>query len=87
MITGCDAVHPGYGFLSEDATFAEACVAHDLTFIGPRPEVLERFARKYAVRRMLAANGLPDRAGQPRASSPTCAMRWSRPVRPGTRSC
>ena len=63
MITGCDAVHPGYGFLSEDATFAEACGAHDLTFIGPRPEVLERFASKYAVRRMLAANGLPTVPG------------------------
>jgi acetyl-CoA carboxylase biotin carboxylase subunit len=63
MITGCDAVHPGYGFLSEDATFAEACVAHDLAFIGPRPEVLERFASKYAVRRMLAANGLPTVPG------------------------
>ena len=63
MITGCDAVHPGYGFLSEDATFAEACAAHELTFIGPRPEVLERFASKYAVRRMLAANGLPTVPG------------------------
>jgi acetyl-CoA carboxylase biotin carboxylase subunit len=63
MITGCDSVHPGYGFLSEDASFAEACVAHDLTFIGPRPEVLERFASKYAVRRMLAANGLPTVPG------------------------
>ncbi len=63
MITGCDSVHPGYGFLSEDATFAEACAAHDLTFIGPRPEVLERFASKYAVRRMLAANGLPTVPG------------------------
>jgi acetyl-CoA carboxylase biotin carboxylase subunit len=63
MITGCDAVHPGYGFLSEDATFAEACQAHDLTFIGPRAEVLERFASKYAVRRMLAANGLPTVPG------------------------
>jgi len=63
MITGCDAVHPGYGFLSEDATFAEACGAHDLTFIGPRPEVLERFASKFAVRRMLAANGLPTVPG------------------------
>ena len=63
MITGCDAVHPGYGFLSEDATFAEACQAHDLTFIGPRPEVLERFASKYAVRRMLAATGLPTVPG------------------------
>jgi acetyl-CoA carboxylase biotin carboxylase subunit len=63
MITGCDAVHPGYGFLSEDAAFAEACGAHDLTFIGPRAEVLERFASKYAVRRMLAANGLPTVPG------------------------
>ena len=63
MITGCDAVHPGYGFLSEDATFAEACAAHELTFIGPRAEVLERFASKYAVRRMLAANGLPTVPG------------------------
>ncbi len=63
MITGCDAVHPGYGFLSEDASFAEACVAHDVTFIGPRPEVLERFASKFAVRRMLAANGLPTVPG------------------------
>ena len=63
MITGCDSIHPGYGFLSEDATFAEACVAHELTFIGPRPEVLERFASKYAVRRMLAASGLPTVPG------------------------
>ena len=63
MITGCDAIHPGYGFLSEDATFAEACGAHDVTFIGPRAEVLERFASKYAVRRMLAANGLPTVPG------------------------
>ncbi|HET8587241.1 MAG TPA: biotin carboxylase N-terminal domain-containing protein, partial [Candidatus Limnocylindria bacterium] len=63
LITGCDAVHPGYGFLSEDASFAEACATHDLAFIGPRAEVLERFASKYAVRRMLAANGLPTVPG------------------------
>jgi acetyl-CoA carboxylase biotin carboxylase subunit len=63
QISGCDAVHPGYGFLSEDPDFAEVCAAHDLTFIGPRAEVLERFASKYAVRRMLAANGLPTVPG------------------------
>jgi acetyl-CoA carboxylase, biotin carboxylase subunit len=63
VITGCDAVHPGYGFLSEDAGFAEVCAAHDLAFIGPRAEVLERFSSKYAVRRMLAANGLPTVPG------------------------
>ncbi|HEX6475275.1 MAG TPA: acetyl-CoA carboxylase biotin carboxylase subunit [Candidatus Limnocylindria bacterium] len=63
LITGCDAVHPGYGFLSEDAGFAEVCAAHDLAFIGPRAEVLERFSSKYAVRRMLDANGLPTVPG------------------------
>ena len=63
MITGCDAIHPGYGFLSEDASFAEACAVHDLTFIGPRAAIIERFASKYAVRRMLAANGLPTVPG------------------------
>jgi acetyl-CoA carboxylase biotin carboxylase subunit len=63
LITGCDAIHPGYGFLSEDAGFAEVCAAHDLAFIGPRAEVLERFSSKYAVRRMLAANGLPTVPG------------------------
>ena len=63
LITGCDAIHPGYGFLSEDAGFAEVVAAHDLNFIGPRAEVLERFGSKYAVRRMLAANGLPTVPG------------------------
>ncbi len=63
LISGCDAIHPGYGFLSEDAGFAEVCAAHDLAFIGPRAEVLERFASKYAVRHMLAANGLPTVPG------------------------
>ena len=63
IIAGCDAVHPGYGFLSEDAGFAEVCAAHELNFIGPRAEVLEKFGSKYAVRRMLAANGLPTVPG------------------------
>ena len=63
LISGCDAVHPGYGFLSEDAGFAEVCAAHDLVFIGPEAGVLDRFASKYNVRRMLAAHGLPTVPG------------------------
>ncbi|MDQ6682939.1 MAG: acetyl-CoA carboxylase biotin carboxylase subunit [Chloroflexota bacterium] len=63
LISGCDAIHPGYGFLSEDAGFAEVCAAHELAFIGPRAEVLDRFASKYAVRQMLAAHGLPTVPG------------------------
>jgi acetyl-CoA carboxylase biotin carboxylase subunit len=62
-ITGCDAIHPGYGFLSEDAGFAEAVAAHGITFIGPSSSVLERFASKEGTRRLLAAHGLPTIPG------------------------
>jgi acetyl-CoA carboxylase, biotin carboxylase subunit len=63
VVTGCDAVHPGYGFLSEDESFAEVVRAHDLTFIGPPPEVLDRFASKEGTRRLLGAHGLPTIPG------------------------
>jgi len=63
VVTGCDAIHPGYGFLSEDAGFAEAVAAHRLTFVGPSAEVLERFASKEGTRRLLAAHGLPTIPG------------------------
>jgi len=63
LVTGCDAVHPGYGFLSEDETFAEVVRAHDLTFIGPPPDVLDRFASKEGTRRLLGGFGLPTIPG------------------------
>ncbi|HEX5450973.1 MAG TPA: acetyl-CoA carboxylase biotin carboxylase subunit [Candidatus Limnocylindrales bacterium] len=63
VITGCDAVHPGYGFLSEDETFAEVVRAHDLTFIGPSADVLDKFASKEGTRRLLGAHGLPTIPG------------------------
>ena len=63
LVTGCDAVHPGYGFLSEDEGFAEVVAAHDLTFIGPRAGVLERFASKEGTRRLLGDQGLPTIPG------------------------
>jgi acetyl-CoA carboxylase biotin carboxylase subunit len=58
IVTGCDAIHPGYGFLSEDEGFADVVRAHGLTFIGPPAEVLERFASKEATRRLLGSHGL-----------------------------
>ena len=63
VVAGCDAIHPGYGFLSEDAGFAEAVAAHGLVFVGPPAEVLERFHNKAATRRLLAAQGLPTIPG------------------------
>jgi acetyl-CoA carboxylase biotin carboxylase subunit len=44
--TGADAIHPGYGFLSEDPYFAEICAEEGIRFIGPRPEVMERSATR-----------------------------------------
>jgi acetyl-CoA carboxylase, biotin carboxylase subunit len=63
MVSGCDAVHPGYGFLSEDDTFAEMTRAHGLGFIGPPAEVLERFASKSGTRELLGRHGLPTIPG------------------------
>jgi acetyl-CoA carboxylase biotin carboxylase subunit len=63
VVTGCDAIHPGYGFLSEDDAFAEMTRAHGLTFIGPPAEVLERFASKAGTRQLLGRHGLPTIPG------------------------
>jgi acetyl-CoA carboxylase biotin carboxylase subunit len=57
--TGADAVHPGYGFLSEDPDFAEVCVDNDLTFIGPRAEVMGALGDKSTARRLMLDQGLP----------------------------
>ncbi len=63
LVTGCDAIHPGYGFLSEDEGFAEVVTAHGMTFIGPSAGVLERFASKEGTRRLLGGYGLPTIPG------------------------
>lgn len=59
LISGAQAVHPGYGFLSENADFAEVCKEHGLVFIGPPPEVLRRFHDKVATRVAMKKLGLP----------------------------
>ncbi|MCA0317883.1 MAG: carbamoyl-phosphate synthase large subunit [Proteobacteria bacterium] len=63
VTTGCDAVHPGYGFLSENADFARACASAGITFIGPAPETLALFGDKAAARRLAAETGLPLAGG------------------------
>ena len=57
--TGCEAVHPGWGFLAENPAFAEACADNDLVFIGPTPETLARMGDKSAAKQEMAAAGLP----------------------------
>ena len=57
--TGCEAVHPGWGFLAENPAFAEACADNELAFIGPTPEVLARMGDKAAAREEMRAAGVP----------------------------
>ncbi|QXJ21515.1 acetyl-CoA carboxylase biotin carboxylase subunit [Actinomadura graeca] len=70
--TGADAVHPGYGFLSEDPDFAQVCAENGLAFIGPRPEVMECVGDKARVRSLMGAAGLPLLPGSD-GSVPTLA--------------
>ncbi|MFI7407503.1 carboxyl transferase domain-containing protein [Streptomyces sp. NPDC049627] len=57
--TGCDAVHPGYGLLAENADFAQRCTDAGLTWVGPRPEVLRTLGDKTAARGLAARLGVP----------------------------
>lgn len=76
--SGADAIHPGYGFLSEDPDFAEICEASGITFIGPPPKVMQQLGDKSRARAVMAAAGLPVLPGSDGAltSPPT---RWRPP--------
>src|SRR5207248_4983874 len=57
--TGCDAVHPGWGFLAESAAFVRACIGNDLVFVGPSAETMERMGDKALAKVELARAGVP----------------------------
>jgi len=75
-VTGADALHPGYGFLSESAELAEICAAHGITFIGPPAEVLRLCGDKVAAKERAAQAGVPVLPGSPALSSPEEAISW-----------
>jgi acetyl-CoA carboxylase, biotin carboxylase subunit len=64
-ITGADAIHPGYGFLAENAEFAETCEASNITFIGPTAEQIRQMGDKSAARRAMSEVGVPIVPGTP----------------------
>ncbi|MEO7520362.1 MAG: acetyl-CoA carboxylase biotin carboxylase subunit [Gemmatimonas sp.] len=64
-ITGADAIHPGYGFLAENAEFAETCLASGITFIGPTPEQIRVMGDKASARRAMSEVGVPIVPGTP----------------------
>lgn len=78
---GCEAVHPGYGFLSENPDFARACVDNDLVFIGPSAEVIERMGEKSNAKQTMKAAGVPTVPGSEGAvESPEEALKFAEEV-------
>jgi acetyl-CoA carboxylase, biotin carboxylase subunit len=69
VTTGCDAVHPGYGFLSENPAFVEACVENELVFVGPPADVMRTMGDKIAARAAMRAASVPTVQGTEGATS------------------
>ncbi|MEN9206514.1 MAG: biotin carboxylase N-terminal domain-containing protein, partial [Thermostichales cyanobacterium DRC_bins_46] len=63
LTRGADAIHPGYGFLAENARFAEMCADHQITFIGPTPEAMRLMGDKARARRTMQEVGIPTVPG------------------------
>jgi acetyl-CoA carboxylase, biotin carboxylase subunit len=72
--TGCEAVHPGYGFLSENADFVRACEENDLVFIGPPADVMERMGDKVRAKAEMRAAGVPLVPGTEGVAGPEDAL-------------
>ncbi len=76
--TGCEAVHPGYGFLSERAQFSRMCAEARLTFIGPSPEAIEVMGDKLSAVKLAEEVGVPRVPGSGRVDSPDSAREFTR---------
>src|SRR5206468_13092221 len=67
--TGCEAVHPGYGFLAENAAFVEACTDNDLVFVGPPADVMALMGDKISAKQAMRAADVPTVPGTDGATS------------------
>ncbi len=76
-VQGAQAIHPGYGFLSENVAFAQACEAQGIAFIGPTPEQIEGFGLKHEARRLAEAAGVPCIPGSPLLNNLSEAQIWA----------
>ena len=83
--TGCEAVHPGYGFLAENPAFVEACVDNDLVFVGPSADVMATMGDKISAKQVMRAAAVPTVPGTEGETSVAAARR--RRTRWATRSC
>lgn len=80
IITGADAIHPGYGFLSENADFAEMVEKHGITFIGPTVEQMRLMGDKITARKAAKEAGLPITEGSPALESVEDAKHWAEKI-------
>jgi len=78
--SGAEAIHPGYGFLAENAEFAERCEEEGIVFIGPSPEVLRIAGSKVKSREMMQKAGVPVIPGSPRIESVDEAREWAEKI-------
>ena len=80
LITGADAIHPGFGFLSEDADFAEMVEEHGITFIGPKSSQMRLMGDKIAARKAACEAGLPITPGSPQLDTLEQAKEWANKI-------
>lgn len=80
IITGADAIHPGFGFLSENADFAEMVEEHGITFIGPKHEQIRMMGDKLKAREAAISSGLPVIPGSPALENVDKAKEWAKNI-------